>query len=148
MAKWNSVGRSDFFLFRNRYYTDLGHWGPFGLALMLYSVKVNPFWVKTDKIPMKIRLGMTPPRVSSGFFIYNKKLGGWGLGGIKIKVDGRSRDRTETCIVVLPYQEPEGINSFNPGQPIPLQTLLVSTFVKTAPSPNQSFLDLRFYTHF
>ena len=27
--------------------------GPFNLALTLYSVKVNPFWVKIDKIPIK-----------------------------------------------------------------------------------------------
>ena len=69
-------------------------------------------------------------------------------GGLKIKVGGRSRDRTETCIAVLPYREPEGINNFNPGQPIPLQSLHVSTLVETAPPPNQSFLYLRFYTDF
>ena len=57
-----------------------------------------------------------------------------GGGGLKIKVGGRSRDRTETCIVVLPYREPEGINSFNPGLFIPLQTLHVSTLVETAPT--------------
>ena len=59
-----------------------------------------------------------------------------------------SRDRTETCIVVLPYREQEGINSLNPGQPIPLQTLHVSTLDETAPPPNQSFLYLRFNTDF
>ena len=49
--------------------------GPFGLALTLYSVNVNPFWENIDKIPMKIRLGMTPPpRVSSGFLRYDTKL--------------------------------------------------------------------------
>ena len=137
--------------------------GPFGLALTLYSVKVNPFWANTDKIPMKIRLGMTTPlfrlvfsyAIKSFFVLFcfvlffffcffffcGFFLGG---GGLKTKVGGRSRDRTETCMVVLPYREPEGINSFNPGQPIPLQTLHVSTLVETA--PNQSFLYLRFYT--
>ena len=110
--------------------------GPFDLALTLYSVKVNPFWVNIDEIPMKIRLGMTSrpvfhlvfsDTIQSFFFFFF-----WG-GGLEINVGGRSRDRTETYIVVLPYREPEGINSFNPGRPIPLQTLHVSTLVETAP---------------
>ena len=63
---------------------------------------------------MKIRVGMTSNRVSSGFLRYDKKLGFFGGGGVKIKVGGRSRDRTETCIVVLPYWDPEGISSINP----------------------------------
>ena len=120
--------------------------GPFGSYMTLYSVKVNPFWANTDKIPMKIRLGMTFPRVSSGFLRFIFFLGGGG-GGVKLKVGGRSRDRTEKFIVILPYREPEGINSFNPGQPIPLQTFHAPTLVESAP-PNQSFLYLRFDTDF
>ena len=72
---------------------------------------------------MKIRLGMTSdPHVSSGFVRYDTKLFFfWGGGGLlKFKVGGRSIDSTETCILVLPYREPEGINSFNHEQPIPL----------------------------
>ena len=61
--------------------------------------------------------------IQSWFFFWG------GGGGVKIKVGGMSRDRTETCFVVLPYREQEGINSFNPGQPILLQTLHVSTLV-------------------
>ena len=105
--------------------------------MTLYSVKVNLFWANTDKIPMKIRLGMTSPMfhlVFSDFFFGG---GGEGGGWLKIKVGGRSRDRKETCIVVLSYRKPEGINSLNPGQPIPLQTLHVSTLVETAPPPTK-----------
>ena len=76
-----------------------------------------------------------PPRVSSGFLRYDTKFRFvWGRG-LQINVGGRSRDRTETYFVVLPYREPEGINSFNPGRPIPSQTLDVSTLVETAPPP-------------
>ena len=92
---------------------------------------------------MKIRVGMSSSHVSSGFLRYDKSFVlffvcfvlfcffcFFFLGGVlKIKVGGRSRDCTEICIVVLPYQEPEGINSYNPGQPIPLQDFDVSTLV-------------------
>ena len=61
-----------------------------------------------------------------------------------MKVVGRSRDRAETCFYVLPYRELEGINSFIPGQTIPLQAFHVSSLVETA--PNRSFRYLRFYT--
>ena len=66
---------------------------------------------------MKIRLGMMPPVFHLVFSSTIKRFsffGGGGKGVLKIKVGGRSRDRTETCIVVLPYREPEGINSFKP----------------------------------
>ena len=72
---------------------------------------------------------------------------GGGGGGVNIKVGGRSRERTESCIVVLPYREPEGINSFNPGQPIPLQTTPCFHVGRDCPL-YQSFLYLRFYTGF
>ena len=65
----------------------MSHWGPFGLALTLYSVKCNPFWVNIDKILLKIRFGMTSPRVSAGLLRYDTKLLlfflGGGVGGVK-----------------------------------------------------------------
>ena len=40
MPKWKRVGRSVFFLFKNRYYTDkISHWGPFGLARRYIAFK-------------------------------------------------------------------------------------------------------------
>ena len=134
MPKWNRVGRLDFFFYLGILYWLNKSLGPFGLALTLYIALKSKHWQN----PYENTLGAWRPRVSSGFLRYDAKfffsfLVGRG-GGVKIKVDGRSRHRTETCIVVLPYREPEGINSFNPGQPIPLQTLHVSTLVETAPT--------------
>ena len=140
----NRVGRSDFFLFRNRYNTDeISHWGPFGLALTLNIVKDNPFWVNIDKIPMKILLGMASPRVSSCFLRYDTKLFFFLGGGVKSRsVVGRETVQKHVLLFCLTGSR-KASTALTLDSPSHCRLSVFPRWSRLPP-PNQSFIYLRF----
>ena len=122
--------------------------GPFGLALTLYSVNVNPFSENIDKIPMKIRLGMTSPRVSSVFsdtiqscFFFG------GGGGKKLRsVVGRETVQKHVLLFYLTGSR-KASTDLTLASPSRCRLFMFSRWSRLPP-PHQSFLYLLFYTDF